>query len=101
MDGPYVDEIPELAANILTKESAAFVDVVHTNGGFEPCVVCTNCIKFLKFLIFKFLSQFVPAQFCSWVTWTSTPMGAPCSLGVCLALMRVQEVFRKYEARPH
>ena len=43
MDGPYVDEIPELAANILTKESAAFVDVIHTNGGFEPCVVCTTC----------------------------------------------------------
>ena len=43
VDGPYVDEIPELAANILTKESAAFVDVIHTNGGFEPCVVCTNC----------------------------------------------------------
>merc|ERR1712025_435476 len=42
VDGPYVDEIPELAANILTKESAAFVDVIHTNGGFEPCVVCTN-----------------------------------------------------------
>ena len=43
VDGPYVDEIPELAANILTKESAAFVDVIHTNGGFEPCVVCTTC----------------------------------------------------------
>ena len=53
VDGPYVDEIPELAANILTKESAAFVDVVHTNGGFEPCVVCTNCIKFLNFFNFQ------------------------------------------------
>jgi len=40
VDGPYVDAIPELAENILTKESAAFVDVIHSNGGFEPCVVC-------------------------------------------------------------
>ena len=40
VDGPYLDAIPELAENILTKESAAFVDVIHTNGGFEPCVVC-------------------------------------------------------------
>jgi len=45
VDGPYVDAIPELAENILTKESAAFVDVIHSNGGFEPCVVCptTEC----------------------------------------------------------
>merc|ERR1712025_1420926 len=42
VDGPYVDAIPELAENILSKESAAFVDVIHTNGGFEPCVVCTT-----------------------------------------------------------
>jgi len=42
VDGPYLDAIPELAENILTKESAAFVDVIHTNGGFEPCVVCTE-----------------------------------------------------------
>ena len=52
MDGPYVDEIPELAANILTKESATFVDVIHTNGGFEPCVVCTNC----KYIFRTFLT---------------------------------------------
>ena len=55
MDGPYVDEIPELAANILTKESAAFVDVIHTNGGFEPCVVCTTCIA----LSWKYLFLFI------------------------------------------
>merc|ERR1712227_281878 len=42
VDGPYLDAIPELADNILTKESADYVDVIHTNGGFEPCVVCTN-----------------------------------------------------------
>ena len=45
VDGPYLEAIPELAENILTKESAEFVDVIHTNGGFEPCVVCptTEC----------------------------------------------------------
>jgi len=42
VDGPYMDAIPELAENILTKESATYVDVIHTNGGFEPCVVCTT-----------------------------------------------------------
>ena len=68
VDGPYVDSIPELAENILSKvklsehyfqnnlhiqpskESAAFVDVIHTNGGFEPCVVCTTC-NFLNNII--------------------------------------------------
>jgi len=40
VDGPYLSAIPELAANILTKESAEFVDIIHSNGGFEPCVVC-------------------------------------------------------------
>ena len=44
VDGPYLSAIPELAANILTKESAEFVDIIHSNGGFEPCVVCdTEC----------------------------------------------------------
>ena len=47
VDGPYVDAIPELADNILTKESANFVDIIHTNGGFEPCVVCTECKIYL------------------------------------------------------
>merc|ERR1712127_181604 len=30
---------PELAENILTRESAAFVDVIHTNGALAPAVV--------------------------------------------------------------
>ena len=34
--------------NILTKESAAFVDIIHTNGGFEPCVVCSTDCKQLN-----------------------------------------------------
>jgi len=42
VDGPYVSAIPELAENIISKESAAFVDIIHTNGAFEPCVVCTE-----------------------------------------------------------
>jgi len=42
VDGPWLEAIPELAENILTKESASFVDVIHTNGGFEPCVVCAS-----------------------------------------------------------
>jgi len=52
VDGPYVDAIPELAENILSKESAAFVDVIHSNGGFEPCVVCTTC-NFIQFSVAK------------------------------------------------
>merc|ERR1712066_517575 len=60
VDGPYVDAIPELAENIISKESAAFVDIIHTNGAFEPCVVCTEC----------------PARSSSWATWTSTLTGA-------------------------
>jgi len=42
VDGPYLEAIPELKRNILTKESARFVDVIHTHGGFKPCVVCTK-----------------------------------------------------------
>ena len=53
VDGPYVDAIPELADNILTKESANFVDIIHTNGGFEPCVVCTEC----KIYLVNFVSK--------------------------------------------
>lgn len=52
VDGPYVDAIPELADNILTKESANFVDVIHTNGAFEPCVVCTDC-RTINSIIFQ------------------------------------------------
>ena len=42
VDGPFVDRIPELGVNRLSEEDAAFVDVIHTNGGFEPCIVCPN-----------------------------------------------------------
>merc|ERR1712025_712610 len=42
VDGPYVDAIPELAENILSKESAAFVDVIHTNGASKPCAYCAT-----------------------------------------------------------
>ena len=42
-DGPFNAAIPELADNVLSKESANFVDVIHTNGGFDPCIVCTDC----------------------------------------------------------
>jgi len=45
VDGPILEAIPELAANILTKESATFVDVIHTNGGFEPCVLCSTDVR--------------------------------------------------------
>ena len=87
MHGPYVDEIPELAANILSRESAAFVDVIHTNGGFEPCVVCTNCKYFsniLPLFLALFRCQFGQEPSSSWVTWTSTQMAALPSLAACL-----------------
>ena len=42
VDGPFVSRIPELGDNRLGEEDAAFVDVIHTNGGFEPCIVCPN-----------------------------------------------------------
>ena len=60
-DGPA---IPDLAENILSKvkfwdynvfhihliqESAAFVDVIHTNGASKPCVYCITC-KFVKII---------------------------------------------------
>jgi len=42
-DGPILSAIPELAANIITPESAQFVDIVHTNGGLEP--MATNPLE--------------------------------------------------------
>jgi len=39
-DGKINNAIPELASNRLNVDSAAFVDIIHTNGGFRPCVVC-------------------------------------------------------------
>ena len=35
-----MEALPELAADILTPDSASLVDVIHTNGALEPCVVC-------------------------------------------------------------
>jgi len=42
VDGPILSAIPELFDNKLTKESANFVDIIHTNGDLAPCVVCTK-----------------------------------------------------------
>ena len=38
-DGPILSAIPELAENILTPESAQFVDVIHTDGALKPGAV--------------------------------------------------------------
>ena len=40
MDGPLHIAIPELAANILNKDDASLVDVIHTNGGIKACIFC-------------------------------------------------------------
>ena len=40
-----MDAIPELVENIISNESAAFVDIIHTNGAFEPVKVCNNQIE--------------------------------------------------------
>jgi len=39
VDGPVLPAIPELAAELLDTQSAAFVDIIHTNGGWEPAAV--------------------------------------------------------------
>merc|ERR1719369_2242993 len=39
VDGPILPAIPELNAEILSPDSAAFVDIIHTNGGLEPVAV--------------------------------------------------------------
>lgn len=39
VDGPILPAIPELNQEILSASSAGFVDVIHTNGGFEPAAV--------------------------------------------------------------
>ena len=41
MDGPLVSAIPELAANVLNKDYASLVDVIHTNGAIKACIFCT------------------------------------------------------------
>ena len=35
-DGPILSAIPKLHSEILCLESAAFVHVIHSNGGLEP-----------------------------------------------------------------
>jgi len=35
----YQDGLRDLEMNILTAESAGFVDVIHTNGGFTPSII--------------------------------------------------------------
>jgi len=40
VDGMYNEAIPELHANMLSTDSASFVDAIHTDGSLEPCVVC-------------------------------------------------------------
>jgi len=37
--GPILPAIPELHQNILSPSSAVFVDVIHTNGAFQPAAV--------------------------------------------------------------
>ena len=39
VDGPILDAIPELHENRLNPESAAFVDVIHTDAALEPGAV--------------------------------------------------------------
>jgi len=41
VDGPLVSAIPELAANVLNKDYASLVDVIHTNGAIKACIFCT------------------------------------------------------------
>jgi len=36
VDGPVMSAIPELNNNLLSKDSAAYVDIIHTNGGLTP-----------------------------------------------------------------
>ena len=44
VDGHYVDAIPELVENII-RNGATFVDIIHTNGAFEPVKDCNNQIE--------------------------------------------------------
>merc|ERR1739838_7232 len=39
VDGPILPAIPELNEEIITPESSAFVDIIHSNGGFEPAAI--------------------------------------------------------------
>ena len=39
VDGPVLPAIPELNEEILTENSAAFVDIIHSNGALLPVAV--------------------------------------------------------------
>ena len=39
IDGPLLDAIPELHENRISPESAAFVDIIHTDASLEPAAV--------------------------------------------------------------
>ena len=39
-----MDAIPELVENII-RNGATFVDIIHTNGAFEPVKDCNNQIE--------------------------------------------------------
>ena len=39
-DGKILYAIPELAKYRLNVGAATFVDIIHTNGGFTPCIAC-------------------------------------------------------------
>ena len=39
VDGPVLPAIPELNKEILSPESAQFVDIIHTNGAVLPVAV--------------------------------------------------------------
>ena len=47
VDGSFVDAIPELAENIINSESAAYVDIIHTNRAFEPLEDCLSLDSFI------------------------------------------------------
>jgi len=38
--GELLPALPDLAVNILSRQSAVLVDVIHTDGGLEPCALC-------------------------------------------------------------
>ena len=58
VDGSFVDAIPELAENIISSESAAYVDIIHTNRAFE--LLETACHwTVLSLDIFTFVLGFV------------------------------------------
>ena len=47
VDGSFMDAIPELAENIISSESAAYVDIIHTNRAFELLEDCLSLDSFI------------------------------------------------------